>query len=112
MATKNININWKYFFADLPDNIFREDVNKAKEVLLEGKYERGTGIDPFFIETVVIYLSHFSGEVFNVKEILNETTVRSIIGKDERLSLIRDPENLIPESFYKVSTFMQLNNLR
>ena len=109
MTTKNID--WRYFLDFMPDNISKEDVNKAKEVLSEGKFERGTGIDPFLVETVIIYLSHFSGNIFNIKEILEETTVRLIIEKDERLRLIRDPENLIPESFFKVSNFMQLNNL-
>lgn len=105
-------IDWRYFCVDLLDNISRKDVNKAKEVLLEGKYDRGTGIDPFCVETVIIYLSHFSGDVFNIKEILEKSTVRSIIERDERLRLIRDPENLIPESFYKTCNFIKMNNLK
>ena len=115
MTTKDIDRRFfleRFFLDFIPDDISKEDVNKAEKALLEGKYDRSTWIDIMCVSIVNKYLSHFSGNVFNIKEILNETTVRSIIEKDERLRLIKEPEILIPESFYKTCNFIEMNNFK
>ena len=86
-------------------DISNNDIKRAKEAYEQGKYSFNY-IDPMRFKIVEHYLSHFSNEPHNTKEILEESLMHSIIDKDDYLKIICHPERLIPESFNEVCDFI------
>ena len=63
-------------------------------------------LDPIRFKIVEHYLSHFSTELVNTKDILEQSLIDSIIKQDSYLRILNNPQVLIPESFDEVCDFI------
>ncbi len=86
-------------------NMTKNDVKRAKRAFDQGKYTM-VYIDQIRFEVVESYLSHFSEESVNTKDILEASLVDTIIKKDSYLACLKNPQDLIPESFDEVCDFI------
>ncbi len=86
-------------------NITKKDIIRAKNAYEQGicamKY-----IDPIRFKIAECYLSYFSEESVNTKDILEESLMGSIIKKDSYLRCLKNPQVLIPASFDEVCDFI------
>lgn len=86
-------------------NITKNDVIRAKKAHKPGVHAMGY-IDPIRFEIVEHYLSHFSTESVNTKDILKESLVDSIIEQDSYLRNLKNPQMLILSSFDEICDFI------
>ena len=86
-------------------NIMKIDVARAKRAYKQGMHAMNY-IDTIRFEIVEHYLSHFSTESVNTKDILKEPLVNSIIEQDSYLRCLKNPQVLIPESFDEICDFI------
>ncbi len=86
-------------------NITKNDITRAKKAYEQGAYAMGY-IDPIRFKIVECYLSYFSEEFVNTKDILEESLVDSIIKQDSYLRCLKNPQVLIPVSFDEVCDFI------
>lgn len=86
-------------------NITKKDIIRAKKAYEQRTHAMGY-IDPIRFMIVEHYLSHFSTESVNTKDILEQSLVNSIITQDSYLRMLKNPETLIPESFDEVCDFI------
>lgn len=86
-------------------NITKNDIIRAKKAYKQGIHAMGY-IDPIRFEIVERYLSHFSTELVNTKDIFEQSLVDSIIKQDSYLRMLNNPQVLIPESFDEVCDFI------
>jgi len=86
-------------------NITKKDIIRAKKAYEQRTYAMGY-IDPIRFMIVEHYLSHFSTESVNTKDILEQSLVNSIIEQDSYLRTLKNPKVLIPESFDEVCDFI------
>lgn len=86
-------------------NITKNDVRRAKKAYKQGIYSMNY-IDPIRFKIVECYLSHFLEESVNMKDILEESLVDSIIKQDSYLRCLKNPQVLITESFDELCDFI------
>ncbi len=86
-------------------NITKKDIIRAKNAYEQGAYAMKY-IDPIHFKIVECYLSHFSEESVNTKDILEESLMDSIIKQDSYLRCLKNPQVLIPTSFDEVCDFI------
>ncbi len=86
-------------------NITKNDIIRAKKAHKRGIHAMGY-IDPIRFKIVEHYLSNFSTESVNTKDILEQSIVDSIIKQDSYLRILNNPQVLIPESFDEVCDFI------
>ena len=86
-------------------NITKNDIIRAKKAHKQGAYAMGY-IDPIRFEIVEHYLSYFSTEPINTKDILEQSLIDSIVKQDTYLGMFNNPQVLIPVSFDDVCDFI------
>ena len=86
-------------------NITKNDIIRAKKAYKQGTHAMGY-IDPIRFEITEQYLSHFSTESVNTKNILKQSFIDSIIKQDSYLGMLNNPQVLIPASFDEVCDFI------
>ncbi len=85
--------------------ITKNDIIRAKKAYKQGMPAMGY-IDPIRFEIIEHYLSHFSTESVNTRDILKQSLIDSIIKQDSYLEMLNNPQVLIPVSFDEVCDFI------